>query len=127
MDLLSNMVSIIKMGYNLKLQKVEILNSSLCVKVLLLLYKLGYIKGYTVKDKKSIIVFLKYINNKPCIRNIYRVSTPGRRVYLTLNKLKKNLRRKNNGFYIFSTNRGLLTDEEVLTFNLGGEVLLKVS
>lgn len=127
MDLLSNMVSIIKNGYNLKLTNVEIANSTLCANVLLLLYKLGYIKGYTIKNKKKIIVFLKYLNNKPCIRNIYRISTPGRRVYLTLNKLKKNLRRKNNGFYIFSTNKGLLTDEEVLSFNLGGEVLLKVN
>lgn len=127
MDLLSNMVSIIKTGYNLKLSKVEIANSSVCVNVLLLLYKLGYIKGYFVKDKKKVIIFLKYINNKPCIRNIYRVSTPGRRVYLTIKKLKENIKRKNNGFYIFSTNKGLLTDEEVLAFNLGGEVLLKVN
>jgi small subunit ribosomal protein S8 len=126
MDLLSNMVSIIKNGYNLKLKTVEISNSILCTKVLLILYRLGFINGYYIKNKMKVIVYLKYINNRPCIRNIVRVSTPGHRVYMTISKFKTHLKKKGHGFFIFSTNKGLLTDEEVLNFNIGGEVLLRV-
>lgn len=127
MDLISNMISIIKNGYNLKLTKVEIMNSKICLNILLILYRLGFIKGYLIKNKKTIIIFLKYINNKPVIRNIVRISSPGKRIYMNIKKFKYHLKKKSNGFYIFSTSKGLLTDEEVLFFNIGGEVLLKVN
>lgn len=127
MDLISNMISIIKNGYNLKLTKVEIMNSKICLNILLILYRLGFIKGYLIKNKKTIIIFLKYINNKPCIRNIVRVSSPGKRIYINIKKFRYHLKKKSNGFYIFSTSKGLLTDEEALFFNIGGEILLKVN
>jgi small subunit ribosomal protein S8 len=126
MDLLSNMISIIKNGCNLKLKVVEIPNSNLCVKVLLILYKLGFINGYSLQSKKKVLVYLKYINNKSCIRNITRISTPGHRVYMSISKFKNFLKKKGNGFYIFSTSKGIITDEDVPNFNIGGEVLLRI-
>jgi small subunit ribosomal protein S8 len=121
------MVSIIKVGYNAKHLQVVVQNSKICANVLNTLYRLGYIRGYIIKDKKYIIVLLKYINNKSVIRNIAVISTPGRRTYLKYSKLNTVLKRKDSGFLILSTSKGLLTDEESFLFRTGGEVLIKVS
>jgi small subunit ribosomal protein S8 len=121
------MISIIKVGSNARHLQVIIQNSKICINILNILYKLGYIRGFVVKNKKNVIVLLKYINNKPVIRNITVVSTPGRRTYLKSSKLSNLLKRKDSGFLILSTNKGVLTDEESNMFNIGGEVLLKVS
>jgi small subunit ribosomal protein S8 len=127
MSLLSNMISIIKVGYNSKHLNVTVQNSKLCINVLSTLYKLGYIRGYVIKDKKSIVVLLKYINNKSVIRNIHVISTPGRRKYIDYKTLQSELRKKDHGFFILSTSKGILTDEESSMFCIGGEVLLKIS
>jgi ribosomal protein S8 len=55
------------------------------------------------------------------------VSTPGRRMYLKCCKLHNILKKKDSGFFILSTSKGLLTDEESLLFKTGGEVLVKIS
>lgn len=127
MHLLSNMISIVKVGCNARHMQVVVQNSKLCVNALGILYKLGYIRGFIIKNKKNVIVLLKYINNKPVIRSIVVVSTPGRRTYLKYKKMKNTLVRKDSGYLILSTSRGLITDEESNIFNTGGEVLLKVS
>lgn len=121
------MISIIKVGHNAKHLNVTIQNSKLCINILAVLYKLGYIRGYIVKDKKNVVVLLKYINNKPAIRNIYVISTPGRRKYIDHKTLTAELKKKDSGFFILSTSKGILTDEESSMFCVGGEVLLKIS
>jgi small subunit ribosomal protein S8 len=121
------MISIIKVGSNARHLQVIIQNSKICINILNTLYKLGYIRGFVVKNKKNVIVLLKYINNKPTIRNITVISTPGRRTYLKSNKLSTLLKKKDSGFLILSTSKGVLTDEESNMFNIGGEVLLKIS
>lgn len=127
MSLLSNMVCIVKVGCNAKHLQVVVQNSKLCISVLSVLYRLGYIRGFIVKDQKNIIVLLKYINNKPVIRNIAVISTPGRRTFLKKKKLEKLLTRKDSGFLILSTSKGILTDEESNMFKIGGEALLKIT
>jgi small subunit ribosomal protein S8 len=127
MSLLSNMLSIIKVGCNARHLQVTVQNSKLCINVLKVLYKLGYIRGFIVKDKKNIIILLKYINNKPVIRSIAIISTPGRRTYIKHRKLEKFLAKKDSGFLLLSTSKGVLTDEESNIFKIGGEALLKVS
>jgi len=94
MSLLSNMLSIVKVGCNARHLQVTVQNSKLCINVLSVLYKLGYIRGFIVKDKKNVIILLKYINNKPVIRNIAVISTPGRRTYIKHKKLEKFLQKK---------------------------------
>lgn len=121
------MISIIKVGYNAKHLSVVIQNSKLCINILSILYKLGYIRGYVIKDKKKVIILLKYINNKPVVRNINVISTPGRRKYIDYKTLQSELKKKDHGFFILSTSKGILTDEESIMFNIGGEVLLKIS
>lgn len=127
MSLLSNMLSIVKVGCNARHLQVTVQNSKLCINVLSVLYKLGYIRGFIVKDKKNIIVLLKYINNKPAIRNIAVISTPGRRTYIKHKKLEEFLKKKDSGFLLLSTSKGILTDEESNLFRIGGEALLKIS
>lgn len=126
MDHLSNAISIIKNGCKLRLSNVLVINTKLVIKVLDYLYKMGYIRGYVIQDKRYILIYLKYIKNKSCIKNIVRISTPGRRVYLKVKDLKRISSQKSNGFRLFSTNKGLLVDEEVLKYNIGGEALLYV-
>lgn len=127
MNLLSNMLSIVKVGCNARHLQVTVQNSKLCINVLSVLYKLGYIRGFIIKDKKNIIILLKYINNKPVIRNIAVISTPGRRTYIKHKKLEKFLEKKDSGFLLLSTSKGILTDEESNIFKIGGEALLKIS
>jgi len=121
------MISIIKVGCSAKHLSVDIQNSKLCANILAVLYRLGYIRGYVVRDKKIITVLLKYINNKPIIRSVHVISTPGRRKYIDCKTLEAELRKKDNGFFILSTSKGIMTDEESVMLNVGGEVLLKIS
>lgn len=121
------MISTIKVGSNARLLEVSVQNSKICINVLKILYNLGYIRGFIVKDKRVIIILLKYINNKPVIRNISVISTPGRRMYTQYKNLKHKLKNKDSGYFILSTSKGVITDEESLFFNVGGELLLKIS
>jgi len=101
MSLLSNMICIVKVGCNARHLQVIVQNSKLCINVLSVLYKLGYIRGFIIKDQKNVIVLLKYINNKPVIRNIAVVSTPGRRIYIKHKKIRKVFSKKRFWFSSF--------------------------
>lgn len=127
MDILSNAISIIKNGYQHHKQSVKVPNSKLCQNCLITLYNLGYLQHFIIKDKKTIIVLLKYNNNRPSMRNLVRISTPGHRMYFKSKKLKMLSKNKDNGFLLLSTSKGILTDEEARLFNVGGELLLRVN
>lgn len=106
---------------------VEIPASKLKVELVKLLKEEGYIADYKIQDKdafKVINVELKYIGNKPVIRGLQRVSTPGLRTY----SKAKNLPRVFGGLgvAIVSTSKGLMTDKAARKDNIGGEVLCYV-
>ena len=87
----------------------------------------GYIRGYAVVEKDGRSEFeieLKYFDGEPVIREIERVSKPGRRVYTSM----RNLPRVNNGLgvAILSTPKGVMSDHEARDANVGGEVLCTV-
>lgn len=127
MHLLSNLISNIKVANKAKFPEITAQNSKFCVNVLNMLYRLGYIRGFVLKDKKTVVILLKYKEKVPVIRDIVVVSTPGRRIFLSYKKLMSKLRKKEKGFYIISTSKGLILDYEAVEFKVGGEVLLKVS
>ena len=107
--------------------QVEIPSSKLKVELVKLLKEEGYIQDYEIKEKdgfKVIVVELKYISNKPVIRGLQRVSTPGLRTY----SKAKNLPRVFGGMgvAIVSTSKGLMTDKLARKENIGGEVLCYV-
>ncbi len=106
---------------------VEIPASKLKVELVKLLKEEGYIADYKLVDKdafKVINVELKYIGNKPVIRGLQRVSTPGLRAY----SKAKNLPRVFGGLgvAIVSTSKGLMTDKAARKDNIGGEILCYV-
>ncbi|OYW60976.1 MAG: 30S ribosomal protein S8 [Azorhizobium sp. 32-67-21] len=88
----------------------------------------GYIRGYTTTDhgngRTEFEVELKYFDGQPVIREISRVSKPGRRVYASV----KTLPRVANGLgiAIVSTPQGVMADHEAREKNVGGEVLCTV-
>ncbi|WDI79341.1 30S ribosomal protein S8 [Candidatus Vidania fulgoroideae] len=73
--------------------------------------------------KKNIIVYLKYIFNKPVIKNINFISKPSRRVYFNVKKIKKI------NFYncLISTNKGVLNKKESIKKKVGGEILFSIN
>ena len=108
--------------------KVSTPGSSLRVRVLDVLKSEGYIRGYATletKDGRSEIeIELKYFDGEPVIREIERVSKPGRRVYASV----KALPRINNGLgvAIVSTPKGVMADHAARDANVGGEILCTV-
>ena len=88
----------------------------------------GYIRGYertTGKDgHPGLEISLKYYDGTPVIREVKRVSTPGRRVYMGVHDLPSV--RQGLGVSIVSTSKGVMTDSAARTANVGGEVLCTV-
>ena len=88
----------------------------------------GYIRGYTSVEhsdgRSEFEIELKYFDGAPVIREIERVSKPGRRVYASV----KALPRVNNGLgvAIVSTPKGVMADHEARDQNVGGEILFTV-
>jgi small subunit ribosomal protein S8 len=107
--------------------KVTSPNSKLRESVLDVLKSEGYIRGYAVVERdgrSEIEVELKYFDGEPVIREIERISKPGRRVYTSV----RNLPRVNNGLgvAIVSTPKGVMADHDARDANVGGEVLCTV-
>jgi small subunit ribosomal protein S8 len=96
--------------------------------VLDVLKREGYIRSWQTQDVrqgvKAIRVELKYSEGEPAIREINRVSTPGRRVYSKIRDLPRVY--AGLGVSILSTPKGVMSDNEARTANVGGEVLCRV-
>ncbi|MEO1537635.1 MAG: 30S ribosomal protein S8 [Pseudomonadota bacterium] len=88
----------------------------------------GYIRGYEdttdAKGHPAIEISLKYYEGEPVIRELKRVSKPGRRVYLGSNDIPQV--RQGLGVSIVSTSKGVMTDASARSANVGGEVLCTV-
>jgi small subunit ribosomal protein S8 len=88
----------------------------------------GYIRGYTTTDfgngRTEFEVELKYFDGHPVIKQIERVSRPGRRVYADVNAVPRVA--NGLGITIVSTPKGVMADHAARENNVGGEVLCKV-
>ena len=88
----------------------------------------GYIRGYESKTDvhghPAIAISLKYFDGEPVIRELKRVSTPGRRVYMGVKDIPQV--RQGLGVSIVSTPRGVMSDAAARSANVGGEVLCTV-
>lgn len=127
-DPLGDMLTRIRNGQHAHKTSVTAPASKLRTNVLEVLKREGFIRGYTQYEVRSGInelrIELKYHEGDPVIREIDRVSTPGRRVYSKI----KDLSRIYNGLgiSILSTPRGVMSDAEARDANVGGEVLCRV-
>ncbi len=102
--------------------------SRLRASVLEALRREGYIRGFSSEEVKPGIaqlkIELKYNDGEPVIKEIHRVSKPGRRVYAKIKELPRVY--AGLGVSILSTPRGVLSDAEARAANVGGEVLCRV-
>ena len=102
--------------------------SKLRANVLEALKREGYIRGYAAEELRpgvaQLRIELKYAEGQPVIKEITRVSKPGRRVYSGIRELPRVY--AGLGTSILSTPRGVLSDAEARAANVGGEVLCRV-
>lgn len=127
-DPLGDMLARIRNGQRANKSVVTSPASNLRVNVLDVLKREGYIRGYSKSELRpgvsELSIELKYHEGKPVITKIARVSTPGRRVYSKISDLSRVA--NGLGITILSTPRGVMSDAEARTANVGGEVLCQV-
>jgi small subunit ribosomal protein S8 len=127
-DPLGDMLTRIRNGQLAKKASVTAPASRLRANVLEVLKREGYIRGYSQAEQRTgvseLTIELKYHEGLPVIREIARVSKPGRRVYSRIKDLPKVS--SGLGISILSTPRGVMSDAEARAANVGGEVLCQV-
>ncbi len=126
-DPLGDLLTRIRNGQQAKKDSVVTPASKLRERVLDVLQREGYIRGYSEEElgkHKGLRIELKYFEGKPAIQHVSRVSKPGRRVYSGSTDLPRV--RNGLGITIVSTPRGVLSDAEARDQNVGGEVLAEV-
>ena len=127
-DPISDLITRIRNAQMRSKSKVSSPGSKMRQNVLEVLKTEGYIRGYATVEHSSgrneIEIELKYFDGEPVIREIERISKPGRRVYVAV----RNLPRINNGLgvAILSTPKGVMADHDAREANVGGEIICTV-
>jgi small subunit ribosomal protein S8 len=127
-DPIADMLTRIRNASRAEHEKVDIPASRLKTRIAEILKGEGFIKNYRlIEDRKqgTLRVYLKYgAGNEKMISGLQRVSTPGRRIYVTHDEVPSIL--AGMGVAIVSTSKGLLTDKDARREKVGGEVLAYV-
>jgi len=126
-DPLGDLLTRIRNGQRAKKDSVLSPASKLRVRVLDVLQREGYIRGYSEEQMgpaAGVRIELKYFEGQPAIKHVARVSKPGRRVYSGSTELPRIM--NGLGITIVSTPKGVLSDAEAREQNVGGEVLAEV-
>ena len=127
-DPIGDMFSRIRNGQLRLLNSVEIPSSNFRKNILQILKNEGYIKDYYIEksenNKIKLKINLKYYEGDPVIKEIKRISKPGRRVYSRANSIPKVM--NGLGLAILSTPKGVMSDSEAKENNVGGEVICRV-
>lgn len=126
-DPIADMLTRIRNGYQARIKVVKLPYSKINQGIAKIMVKKGYLEKTEVGREnkfKTLVLNLKYINKKPTINGIKRVSKPGLRVYCQSKKLKRP--DLGIGINIISTANGLMTGKEAKKKNLGGEVICEI-
>lgn len=127
-DPLGDMLTRIRNGQHAGKRVIAAPASKLRARVLDVLQREGFIRGYSEAEigpgVRELKIELKYHEGEPAIREISRVSKPGRRVYSKLEDIPRVY--NGLGIAILSTPRGVISDTEAREAHVGGEVLCKV-
>ena len=127
-DPLGDMMTRIRNGQRARQAVVASPASKMRANVLEVLKREGYIRGFGREDLRpgvaELKIELKYVDGEPAIREIARVSKPGRRIYSHIADLPRSY--NGLGIMILSTPRGVLSDNEARAAKVGGEVLCRV-
>src|ERR1041384_4007587 len=127
-DPISDLITRIRNAQMRSKSKVSTPGAKMRANVLEVLKSEGYIRGYATVEHASgrneLEIELKYFDGEPVIREIERISKPGRRVYVAV----RNLPRINNGLgvAILSTPKGVMADHDARDANVGGEIICTV-
>ena len=127
-DPIGDMLTRIRNGQRARKAQVNSPASKLRARLLDVLQREGYIRGYSRFEedagKPELSIELKYHEGEPVIREISRVSKPGRRVYSSIKDLPTIY--NGLGISILSTPQGVMSDSEARLANVGGEILCSV-
>ena len=127
-DPIGDMITRIRNAQLRALFNVKIPSSKFRAKILDILKQEGYISDYKFlanKDNKgNLSVDLKYNNGAPVIKEIKRISKPGRRIYARADSIPKI--QNGLGLAIVSTSKGIMTDNDARSKKVGGEIICKV-
>ena len=127
-DPIGDLLARIRNGQLRGLAKVKSPNSRQRVRILDVLQTEGFIRGYAEVEfkggMKELEIELKYHEGRPVMRELKRISTPGRRVYASVRDLRPH--RSGLGLSIVSTPQGVMTDTSAREKNGGGEVICRV-
>ena len=126
---MAGMLTRLRNALTAKHETVTVPASKIKVAIADILVKEGFIKGYEIVEnavQNDILITLKYapVKGQKVVTGLKRVSTPGLRVYVSVDKLPKVL--NGMGIAILSTSKGILTDKEAREQHIGGEVLAYV-
>ena len=127
-DPIGDMITRIRNAQLRTLYNVKVPSSKYRAKILEVLKQEGYISNYKLlpdsKNKSSLEVDLKYYNGLPVIKEIKRVSKPGRRVYARSDSIPKI--QNGLGLAIVSTSMGIMSDSDARMKKVGGEIICRV-
>jgi small subunit ribosomal protein S8 len=127
-DPIADMITRIRNAQMRKLNTVSIPNSKFRAKILNVLKEEGFISDYKFLseegNKGSLKIDLKYSNGLPVIKDITRVSKPGRRIYTKADSIPRI--QSGLGIAIVSTSMGIMSDNDARSKNIGGEIICKV-
>ena len=127
-DPIGDMLTRIRNANMVKHESVEMPSSKMKIEIAKILKKEGYIRDfryYKFQNKFNLKIFLKYgEKNTNILKGIERVSKPDRRIYSSKENIEKVL--GGLGISILTTSKGVLTDKEARTNNVGGEVICRV-
>ena len=127
-DPIGDMITRIRNAQMRMLNKVQLPSSKFRAKILEVLKQEGYISDYKIlsdaNKKNSLSVDLKYNDGMPVIREIKRVSKPGRRIYAKATSIP--IIQNGLGLAIVSTSKGIMTDNDARNKNIGGEIICRV-
>ncbi|MEI7765345.1 MAG: 30S ribosomal protein S8 [bacterium] len=127
MDSISNMIIMMKNGSLAKNEIVVLPYSNLKSAILSCLKKEGYISDFSKKVKKggnALEIKLSYVDGKPRITEVERISKQSRRVYIGMKDIHSI--RNGTGMLVLSTPKGILSGKEARKEQVGGEALFKI-
>ena len=127
-DPVGDMITRIRNAQMRFLNNVKIPRSKFRAKILDVLKQEGYIADYKVLSDQNnngdLSVDLKYNNGLPVIKEIKRISKPGRRIYARADSIPRI--QNGLGLAIISTSKGIMTDNDARNQNIGGEIICRV-
>ncbi|MGQ9864360.1 MAG: 30S ribosomal protein S8 [Bacteroidia bacterium] len=127
MDTIGNFLTQLRNAYMAQKSRITTQHSNIKEGITRILKDMGYIQGYRVIEegkKKFLELSLRYSKQEPALRSVIRVSKPGRRIYVSSDKIP--FVHNGLGVAILSTSKGILTDKEARRLHVGGEILCKL-